>query len=129
MANLEAEKMRQDATIVASPKRHKYVQWKPDEIGFMRGHPEMTTAALADALGRSESSVKSARHRFGRFDTGADRLCCCCGERVVYEESPQARRWRLCKGCYLREERMRQEEDKEANRLRQRKFRNRREGA
>ena len=102
-------------------KRHTYMQWTPTDISFLRNHPDMTADELAEALGRTRSSVECGRHRFGRYPARGEHLCVCCEERVVYVESPTARKWRLCKGCYLRELRMRESEEAEANRLRQMK--------
>jgi len=85
----------------------------------------MSAREMGAALDRSPSSIEGARHRFGRYPAKGENLCLVCEERVVYAESPTARRWKLCKGCYLREMRMRQSEDAEANRVRQMKFRNR----
>lgn len=111
--------------IMHPSKRHGYARWTPADVSFLRQHPDMTAAEIGEALGRSASSVECARHRFGRYPAKGDTLCVVCEERVVYAESPTARRWGLCKGCYLRELRARESEDAEANAVRQAKHKRR----
>lgn len=132
---MESDETPLEALLVASEggkspsvKKHKRSTWTPSEIGYLHLHPDMTALEIGRKLGRSEASVEHARQRYGRWDSSAQKVCACCSERVVWEESEHARRLRLCKGCYLREMRVRQSEDAEANRVRQARFRARRRG-
>lgn len=63
--------------------------------------------------------LRHARQRYGRFSTGTDGLCIVCDARPVFDTSAQAKKWRLCKGCYLAERKRRLEEEAESNRIRQ----------
>ena len=40
-------------------------KWTPDEITYMRKHPELTTKEMASVLGRQIASVKNKRSRLG----------------------------------------------------------------
>lgn len=86
----------------------------------MHRHPEETAAQIAHRLGVTPSAVRHARQRYGRYPR---RVCSMCGERPVWDESRQAKRLSLCKGCFLAEAARREREDAEAARLRQRKSR------
>ena len=72
--------------------RSSYVLWTDEMIRRMQAHPEWTAAEIAAEL-RVTPPV---------FDTSA-----------------QAKKWRLCKGCYLAERKRRLEEEAESNRIRQ----------
>ena len=68
----------------------------------------------------SPRAIKDQRVRMGRRKTTP--FCCRCDERPVWLESKQAKKYQLCKGCYLDEERMRiEDEGKKAVALRQRR--------
>lgn len=99
--------------------RSSYVLWTDEMIGRMQAHPERTAAEIAADLRVTPSAVRHARQRYGRFSTGTDGLCIACDARPVFSTSPQAKRWRLCKGCYLAERKRRLEEEAESNRIRQ----------
>lgn len=88
----------------------------------------MSARELGRLLGRSAYSVARARARYGRWDTGTERICRACDERPVWEESAKARRMGLCKACYLAEERRRMEEGPEADAVRSMRRRRRRDG-
>lgn len=76
----------------------------------------MTSAALAARMGTTAEAVRHARSRYGRYPVG---VCSACGERPVWKDSRRAARLGLCKGCFLKEEARRLEEDAEAARVRQ----------
>ena len=76
-------------------------------------------AEIAAELRVTPSAVRHARQRYGRFSTGTDGLCIVCDARPVFDTSAQAKKWRLCKGCYLAERKRRLEEEAESNRIRQ----------
>lgn len=100
-------------------------EWRRDEIRVLHEHPEMTAAELAGLLpGRSANSVRLARQRYGRW-RGAQMLCVACDSRPVWAESPHASRMGLCHGCYVREMRLRQREEREANAVRQARYKQR----
>lgn len=99
--------------------RSSYVLWTDEMIGRMQAHPERTAAEIAAELRVTPSAVRHARQRYGRFSTGTDGLCIVCDARPVFDTSAQAKKWRLCKGCYLAERKRRLEEEAESNRIRQ----------
>lgn len=101
-------------------KGHRaYRRWSEEEKRVLWEHPGMSSAALAAIMpGRSPVSVRRARARFGRTDGTIAGLCVRCDDRPVWGESARARKMRLCKGCYLREEAMRLEEERESARVR-----------
>lgn len=99
--------------------RSSYVLWTDEMIGRMQAHPERTAAEIAAELRVTPSAVRHARQRYGRFSTGTDGLCILCDARPVFDTSAQAKKWRLCKGCYLAERKRRLEEEAESNRIRQ----------
>lgn len=102
--------------------------WTWGELCVVWDHPDMTAADIsADLLPhRSPGAVRRVRERWGRFRAGRVPTCSKCEERPVWVESPGARRLGLCKGCYLDEERMRMEDKRKADALRQRRLRERR---
>ena len=73
----------------------------------MQAHPERTAAEIAAELRVTPSAVRHARQRYGRFPPRADGLCIVCDARPVFDTSAQAKKWRLCKGCYLEERKRR----------------------
>ena len=98
------------------------------EVAYIQAHPLDTAQSLGDWLGRSASSVAHIRERYGR---AAERrgVCWRCDDRPVWEESREAARMGLCKGCYLKEQAMRDDEERLSNAVRQKRFRERqREG-
>ena len=102
---------------------------RPWEIEYVQSHPEMTAREVSQGLpGRTPHAVEQIRSRYGRWPGSARSLCVECDERVVWAESPRARKMRLCKGCYLREMEMRESERLRANALRQRIYKSRRQG-
>lgn len=88
-------------------------------VARMQAHPDMTAAEIARLLGVSVSAARHARSRYGRYRAGSAGLCVVCDSRPVFVESPQARRWRLCKGCYLKERDRREREERDSARVRQ----------
>ena len=83
-------------------------------------HPDWTAAELTELLPRhSASAIQTQRVRMGRY--GGTRLCGKCDERPVWLESKKAKRYGLCKGCFLDEEQMRLEDEAKAVALRQRR--------
>ena len=80
---------------------------------------QFDTAPKPEALGRSRDAVRKRRQRLGRYTTGAEKACSVCGERPVFAESAQARRWGLCKACYLRERQRRIDEERTSASVRQ----------
>ena len=90
--------------------RSSYVLWTDEMIRRMQAHPERRV---------TPSAVRHARQRYGRFSTGTDGLCIACDARPVFDTSAQAKKWRLCKGCYLAERKRRFDEEAESNRIRQ----------
>lgn len=99
--------------------RSSYVLWTDEMIRRMQAHPERTAAEIAADLRVTPNAVRHARQRYGRFSTGTDGLCIACDARPVFDTSAQAKKWRLCKGCYLAERKRRLEEETESNRIRQ----------
>ena len=98
--------------------RRRNPPWKWIEVEAVWAHPEMTAAELHELVpGHTVEAIRRQRSRMGRF--GSPRTCCRCDGRPVWEESPKAKRYGLCKGCWLDEERMRLEEEAEAARVRQ----------
>ena len=84
-------------------------------------HPDWSAKDLAEILPHSEQAIRKQRQRVGRYHRSLVPLCCKCEERPVWEESKTAKRYGLCKGCYLDEERMRLEDEARAVALRQRR--------
>lgn len=95
----------------------------------MQRYPEATASELAAILGVTESAVRHARARYGRYPASMGTVCAVCDERPVWFESRAARALRLCKGCWLREKARRLEEEREETRLRQKALRLRRSKA
>ena len=104
---------------LARRRRKGYRLWTPDMVRAMQAHPERTAAEIAAELRVTPSAVRHARQRYGRFPSRADGLCIVCDARPVFDTSAQAKKWRLCKGCYLAERKRRLEEEAESNRIRQ----------
>ena len=93
--------------------------WKWNEVEAIWSHPEMTAAELHELIpGHTVEAIRKQRTRIGRFGAPS-RTCCACDERPVWAESAKARRYGLCKGCFLDEERRRLEEEGEAAAVRQ----------
>lgn len=82
----------------------------------------------AEELGRTTSSVKMARHRYGRYQQQDEMVCCVCRARPIWWEEQHARAMQMCKGCYLKEMAQRKLEEPMANNLRQRRWRERHYG-
>ena len=98
--------------------------WTWREIEVMWQHPDMTAGELHELLPvHSALAIRSQRHRMGRWHRKAAPLCCMCEERPVWMESAKAKRYGLCKGCFLDEERMRLEEQAKADAVKQRRRR------
>lgn len=95
------------------------------EVAYIQAHPLDTAQSLGDWLGRSASSVAHIRERYGRSAPRRG-VCWSCDSRPVWEESPEALRMGLCKGCYLDEMEAREREAVRDNAYRQRKFKRRR---
>ena len=112
---------------LARRRRKGYRIWTPDMVRAMQAHPERSAAEIAALLGVTPSSVRHARQRYGRFGSGTGMLCIACDSRPVFDTSAQAKRWGLCKGCYLAERKRRLEEEAESNRIRQAAHRKRAE--
>ena len=103
--------------------------WTWRELETMWAHPDWTAGELHELLPRHTArAIRDQRHRMGRYHRSQVPLCCRCEERPVWAESPIAKRYGLCKGCYLDEERMRLEEEARATALRQQRRRARRRG-
>lgn len=101
--------------------------WTWRELEIMWSHPEWTAGELAELLPRHTAhAIRDQRRRYGRWPRKTVPLCCKCEERPVWMESPRAKRYGLCKGCFLDEERMRLEEDAKATALRQKRRRSKR---
>ena len=101
--------------------------WKWREIEIMWEHPDWTSVELHELIPRhSPQAIRHKRMEWGRWHRSAAPLCCKCEERPVWMESPKAKRYGLCKGCYLDEERMRLEDEARATALRQMERRRRR---
>lgn len=103
--------------------------WTWAEVEAMWAHPDWTASELHELIPRhTPRAIKDQRVRMGRY--GGPKICCKCDERPVWSESPKAKRYQLCKGCFLDEERMRiEDEGRKAVALRQmrRKAKKRRE--
>ena len=79
----------------------------------------MTAKEIAELLNVTKTAVDKARGRYGRFSSTVEGLCVVCEARPVFAESSQAKKWQLCKGCYLKERERRALEEKESARVRQ----------
>lgn len=90
-----------------------------EEVADVQSLPYATAPEISDATGIPVDRVRYIRKRFGRAWDGARLICCACDTRPVWEESPGARRMHLCKGCYLKEMRRRDEEERESAAVRQ----------
>lgn len=102
--------------------------WTWKELETMWQHPDWTSEELHEIIPRhTAAAIKLQRHRSGRWKRGAP-LCCMCEERPVWMESPAAKRYGLCKGCYLDEERLRLEESAKQDAVKARRARARRRG-
>lgn len=96
--------------------------WTWKELEYIWDHPDWTAAEIAEALGRhTPSAVKSCRTRIGRYNPAHVPRCCGCDQRPVWAESAKAKRYGLCKSCFLDEERMRLEDEARAVAIRQRR--------
>lgn len=100
----------------AGPLRSR---WTRERVAELKRHPDMTSAELAEAMGSTAAAIRHARSRFGRWPSGTDGLCVVCDARPVFSESREARRWGLCKACYLAERERRAAEEAESARVRQ----------
>ena len=84
-------------------------------------HPDWSASELAEVLPHSAQAIRKQRQRVGRYHKQSVPLCCMCEQRPVWDESKQAKKYGLCKSCYLDEERMRLEDEARAVALRQRR--------
>lgn len=101
--------------------------WKWSEIETLWQHPDWTSAELHELIpAHTPKAIRNQRARMGRWHRSAAPLCCRCEDRPVWLESPKAKRYGLCKSCYLDEERMRLEDEARATALRQMERRRRR---
>lgn len=101
--------------------------WTWSEVETMWAHPDWTSTELHELIPRhTPRAIRDQRNRMGRRSTTP--ICCMCDERPVWMESPKAKRYQLCKGCFLDEERMRMEDDARAHALNERKRKARRKG-
>ena len=98
--------------------------WTWREIEVMWQHPDMTARELHELIPRhTPQAIEKQRYRMGRWHRDAAPLCCRCEDRPVWMESAKAKRYGLCKGCFLDEERMRLEERAKADAVKQRRRR------
>jgi hypothetical protein len=96
--------------------------WSWREIETIWEHPDMTAKDLAELIpNHTENAIRVQRERVGRYNAAKVPLCCMCEQRPVWDESKKAKRYGLCKGCFLDEERMRLEDEAKAVALRQRR--------
>lgn len=103
--------------------------WTWKELETMWSHPDWTSEELVELLPRHTArAIRDQRRRHGRWNRRMAPLCCRCEERPVWLESQKAKRYGLCKGCFLDEERMRIEEEAKAAALRQMRRRAKRNG-
>ena len=73
--------------------------WKWSEIETMWRHPDMTCHELHEMMPRhTPGAISQQRKRMGRYNRAMVPLCCMCESRPVWEESPRAKRYGLCKG-------------------------------
>lgn len=114
---------RKVANVTSDENTRKRHRWTDAEEAFVLAHPEMSSRALALALGRTYGATRNKRSQLGRFS--GKELCCACHVRPVWEEGRRARRMRLCKGCFEEEMARRDAEEPAANRRRQREFKRR----
>lgn len=116
---------RTGAFAPASP-HNAGMPWTWHELCFVWDHPDWYASEIARELGRSTKAVRRVRDKYGRFHTGRVPVCAKCGERPVWVESAKARRMGLCESCYIEEERLRLEDRKRNDALRQMRMRDRR---
>ena len=89
----------------------------------------MSARDLTEIIPRhSANAIRVQRERVGRWNKSKVPLCCMCEQRPVWHESAQARKYGLCKGCYLDEERMRLQDEAKAAAVRQMRKRRRGKG-
>lgn len=101
--------------------------WTWPELCVIWDHPDWTAKELVEMLpGRTPKAIERARDRYGRWKSGRAPICWKCGERPVWTESPGAKRMGLCMSCYQDEERMREQDKRRNDALRQMRMRNRR---
>lgn len=94
--------------------------WKWSELETMWQHPDWTAQELHELLpNHTPNAIRIQRAKMGRWHKTQVPLCCKCEQRPVWTESAKAKRYGLCKGCYLDEERMRLEDEAKAVALRQ----------
>ena len=105
----------------SSRKPGPWRSWQWSEICAMWEHPDLTAAELHELYipRHTVASIHWARSKWGRYNASRVPTCSKCGERPVWVESAKARRYGLCKGCYLDEERMRLEDERKSAALRQ----------
>ena len=99
--------------------------WTWAEITAMWDHPDWTAKEVGELVGHSAGAVRQQRHRMGRYNASKAPLCCMCGTHHVWLESPKAKRYGLCRSCFLDEERMRLEDAGRAAAVRQMRRRKR----
>jgi len=104
--------------------------WTWAELQTMWEHPDWTAKELEELLpGRTVRAIRSQRERYGRYNAGMKPKCCICEARPVWQDSPQAKKYGLCKGCYLEERELQLKEEAYSARLRQQQRRlNRKKG-
>lgn len=96
--------------------------WTWKELETLWAYPDWTAEELTERIPRhTAKAIRNKRSEVGRYNRAQVPLCCKCEERPIWDESPRAKRYGLCKGCYLDEERMRLEDEARAVALRQRR--------
>ena len=96
--------------------------WRWSEIEELWRHPELTAEELHELLpSHTPAAIAQQRKRVGRWNRAAVPLCCMCEQRPVWAESARAKRYGLCKSCFVDEERRRLEDEARAVALRQRR--------
>ncbi len=118
---------RHGNTLPSTKGRQKrdYRPWTDYELKVVLDNPLETAESLGDRLGRTPAAVAHVRSRHGRMNVRRG-ICWCCDARPVWEESREALRMGLCKGCYFDELECREKEEQRDNAYRQRKFKSKR---
>ena len=113
-------------TFVSLSKKHNSIHWTPQELSILWSNYDLPAEELAQSLpGRTAAAIRVARHRYGRYRkslSDLSGLCIVCDERPIWDDSQSAKHMKLCKGCYLRELRERELDEKAANARRQREY-------
>lgn len=111
-------------TFVPLSKKHNSIHWTHQELSILWSNYDLEAEDIARLLpDRTVSAIRHVRHRYGRYRKSLNDLsglCIRCDDRPIWDDCAAAKHMKLCKGCYLREMRERELDEKAANARRQR---------